>query len=196
MHNIKTSNPQPGILDGLLNFPETAKHLLGLVSVLLGKSSPMLSTLQREIIATTVSMLNNCEFCANSHGAIVALASGQRRIVDQLVNFATGFTTPDHPKLVEMKIILDLAFSVYIKKPDTKLFEQARELGYSEEELHDVVLIVAAFNMYNYYVIGLGDNGLGSKIGDIEPYFMMAEGLIKNGYNLKDPAYENEDVHK
>ena len=34
--------------------------------------------------------------------------------------------------------------------------EQAREQGASDEEIHDTVLIAAAFSMFNRYVDGLG----------------------------------------
>jgi AhpD family alkylhydroperoxidase len=58
----------PALPAPLKQYPETARHLLGLAEALLrGPSS--LTTAEREVIATYISSQNECVFCMSSHGA-------------------------------------------------------------------------------------------------------------------------------
>src|SRR5262245_54865540 len=60
--------------------PETARPLCELAEVLL-RGPSTLARAERELIATYVSALNECEFCRNSHGAIAtALLDGDAEI--------------------------------------------------------------------------------------------------------------------
>lgn len=57
----------------------------------------------------------------------------------------------------KMKALLSIAGSVQIsgKRVSIDQIEAARSLGASDPEIHDTVLIAAAFCMYNRYVDGL-----------------------------------------
>ena len=142
-----------GIRGAMAFRPETARPLNDLVEVLLTGPST-LSKGERELIATYVSSLNCTHFCASVHGMIAAAhLGGDEALVRQV---KTDFTQANiSPKL---KALLVIAGKV---QNDGKLVtpadvEAARNLGATDIEIHDTVLIAAAFCMYNRYVDGLG----------------------------------------
>jgi uncharacterized peroxidase-related enzyme len=153
MAHIELSNTFPGI-GGLMAYrPETGKVLSLLAQTLL-RGPSTLSTLERELIATYVSHLNECHYCASSHGAAAMhLAGENREIVSRLL--ADPESAPISDK---MKALLVIAGKV---RKDGRLVAEediarARNEGATDIEIHDTVLIAAAFCMYNRYVDGLG----------------------------------------
>ena len=142
----------PGIT-GLMRYrPETAKPLNALAEVLLRGPHPMPAG-ERELIAAYVSGLNDCTFCRDSHSAFAAaqLDSGMT-LVDQVR--ADPDTAPISPKLrALLRIAAAVQRSGRAVTPD--LVAAARAEGATDLELHDTVLIAAAFCMYNRYVDGL-----------------------------------------
>lgn len=153
MAYININNDLPGIV-GLMKYrPETAKPLNELAEILLrGPSS--LSSGEREMIASYVSYQNNCHFCHTSHGAAAAHhLGGDLSLIDDIKNdFEQTEITP------KFRSLLNIAGKVQqsgreVRKED---IEAAREEGATDKEIHDTVLIAAAFCMYNRYVDGLG----------------------------------------
>jgi uncharacterized peroxidase-related enzyme len=135
--------------------PETALPLNALVEVLLQGPST-LAPGERELIATFVSSRNCTQFCHNIHGAIaVAHLGGNEDVVRQVkVDFMQAEISP------KLKALLKIAGKV---QQDGKLvtpddIEAARDEGATDLEIHDTVLIAAAFCMYNRYVDGLDTN--------------------------------------
>lgn len=177
MAHIKLNNESlPGII-GLMDFrPATAKPLNQLAEVLLrGDSS--LSSGEREIIASSVSWWNNCHFCHTSHGAAAAahLKSGLE-LIDEIKNNLPN--TSISPKL---RALLDIAHLVQQggKKVSEADISIAKEQGATDLEIHDTVLIAAAFCMYNRYVDGLATWAPEAK----EAYEEMGHRLAHEGYN-------------
>lgn len=153
MAYIELNNKMPGIA-GLLQYrPETAKPLSELAEILLrGPSS--LSSGEREMIASYVSYRNKCHFCHTSHGAAAAHHfDGDLSLIDDIKN--NFKKTEISPKL---RSLLDIAAKVQQSGNDVKEsdIDAARNNGASDREIHDAVLIAAAFCMYNRYVDGLG----------------------------------------
>lgn len=153
MSYIKLNNNLPGIV-GLMHFrPETAKPLNELAETLLrGPSS--LTSAEREMIASYVSHQNECHFCHSSHGA--AAAHHLDGNLDLLDDIKAGFVKTDiSPKL---RALLKIAKKVQVlgNKVTPEDIEAARDEGATDIEIHDTVLISAAFCMYNRYVDGLG----------------------------------------
>src|ERR1044072_6097366 len=71
MPHIALPEGFPGIRSLFMYSPDTAKPLNDLVQTLL--HDPATSTLtpgERELIATYTSSLNECKYCASTHGAI------------------------------------------------------------------------------------------------------------------------------
>jgi len=153
MPHIALPPEHAGIRSGFAFRPDTAKPMNELVEILLAGPSK-LSKGERELIATYVSSRNCTHYCHSIHGMIAAAhLGGNESLVKQV---KTDFMQADvSPKL---KALLVIAGKV---QQDGKLVtgndvEAARKLGATDLEIHDTVLIAAAFCMYNRYVDGLG----------------------------------------
>lgn len=150
---IELNNNFPGIV-GLMKYrPETAKPLNELAEILLRGPSSITSA-EREMIASYVSHQNECHFCHSSHGA--AAAHHLDGNLDLLDDIKKNFQKTDiSPKLRQL---LGIAKKVQIlgNKVTIEDIEKAKNEGATDREIHDTVLIAAAFCMYNRYVDGLG----------------------------------------
>jgi uncharacterized peroxidase-related enzyme len=143
----------PGIMGPMMFRPQTAKPLFDLAEVLLRGESP-LSRGDREVIAAYVSTLNQCQFCANSHATFAALQlDGGFDVVDAVI--ADPATAPIRPKLRALLAVAALVAESGLAVTEQAI-EAARAEGATDVEIHDTVLIAAAFCMFNRYVDGLG----------------------------------------
>jgi uncharacterized peroxidase-related enzyme len=139
---------------------------------------------ERELIATYVSSRNDCYFCQTSHGAAAACHLGGSETVEQV---KTDFMTA--PVSDKLKALLAIAGKVQqdgklVTKADT---DAARKRGATDIEIHDTVLIAAAFCMYNRYVDGLGT----WQPRNPEMYEKMGKHLAEEGYrepSIKKPV--------
>lgn len=164
-----------GIRGAMAFRPETARPLNALVEILL-RGPNTLSPGERELIATYVSSRNCTEYCHNIHGAIAAAHLGGNEAVVKQVK--TDFMQAEiSPKL---KALLAIAGKV---QQDGKLVtatdaEAARKAGATDLEIHDTVLIAAAFCMYNRYVDGL------ATVQPEDPAFYRERGarVARDGY--------------
>lgn len=142
----------PGILGPMAFRPETARPLNELAEVLL-RGPNSLSRAERELIATSVSARNDCFFCQTIHGAVAAyhLAGNEELVLNVKEN-------PERaPVSDKLKALLAIAGKVQRggKNVQPADVERARQQGATDYEIHDTVLIAAAFCMYNRYVDGL-----------------------------------------
>ena len=142
----------PGIRGPMAFRPETSKPLNELVEVLL-RHPNSLSAGERELIATYVSSQNNCHYCQSIHGAIAAAhLNGDEALVQSVkCDYANADVSP------KLKALLNIAGKVQRSGKDVTPddIEKARAEGATDLEIHDTVLIAAAFCMYNRYVDGL-----------------------------------------
>jgi uncharacterized peroxidase-related enzyme len=152
MPHIRVPEKLPGIR-GLMAFrPEVVGPLNGLVDVLL-RSSEGISPGERELIATYVSALNDCFYCQTTHGAVAAAhLDGNEALVLQVKR-----DYGNAPISEKLKALLAVAALVQQggKSVTADAVEKARREGATDLEIHDTVLIAAAFCMYNRYVDGL-----------------------------------------
>ncbi|KAA6455986.1 peroxidase-related enzyme [Acidobacteria bacterium AB60] len=153
MPHIPLPDDLPGIRGAMAFRPETARPLNALVEVLLQGPST-LTRGERELIATYVSSRNCTHYCHSIHGAIAAAhLNGDEALVKQVkVDFMEAAISP------KLKALLAIAAKV---QQDGKLVSKddvqaARREGATDLEIHDTILIAAAFCMYNRYVDGLG----------------------------------------
>jgi uncharacterized peroxidase-related enzyme len=152
MAHIKLPEGLPGIRGPMAFRPETAKPLNELAEVLL-RSENSLTRGERELIATYVSSLNNCFFCQNAHGGIAQhYLQCDMPFIDKVKEDYES--TPISDKL---KSLLSIAGSVQKggKNVTSEQIEKAKAHGVTDLEIHDTVLIAAAFCMFNRYVDGL-----------------------------------------
>ncbi|HXW56642.1 MAG TPA: peroxidase-related enzyme [Candidatus Cybelea sp.] len=178
MAHIQLPEGTPGIVGALAFRPETAKPLLELAEVLL-RGSNTLTPAERELIAAHVSHRNDCTFCQLSHSAAAAAhLGGNYDLVEQIK------LEPEEANISgKLKALLRIAGKVQqggklVSEADVA---RAREQGASDREIHDTVLISAAFCMYNRYVDGLAT----WQPSEAEAYHEMGQQLAKEGY-LRD----------
>ena len=143
----------PGIVGPMTFRPETAAPINALVNVLL-RGPSTLSRGERELIATHVSWRNYCFFCQTIHGAVAAAQLGHD---EQLVH-KVKTDWADAAISNKLKALLNIAGKVQLggKHVTEADIATAREQGATDLEIHDTVLIAAAFCMANRYVDGLG----------------------------------------
>lgn len=153
MAHIQLPEGLPGIRGPMAFSPSTARPLNALAEILLRDDDNTLSRGERELIGAYVSSLNDCFFCQNIHGALAGHYLGCDIHFIDAVKRDYG-STPISEKL---KSLLSIAASVQKsgKQVNTEQIELARSLGATDREIHDTVLIAAAFCMYNRYVDGL-----------------------------------------
>jgi uncharacterized peroxidase-related enzyme len=155
--------------------PDTASPMGELANLLL-RSNEGLSMADRELIATHVSYLNDCFYCQQSHGAIaVCYLDGNTELVEQVKK--------DYPHAdisEKLKALLTIAGSVQKggKFVTTEQVDAAKNLGATDKEIHDTVLIAAAFCMFNRYVDGLASN----TPTDLSSYPLRAQQIADKGY--------------
>ena len=185
MPNIDLPEGLPGISAGFAYRPETAKPMRELADILLHQPNS-LAPGERELIATYVSSRNCTTFCALSHGAAATSHLGNAAVVEKVKsNFLAA------PISAKLKALLTIAGKVL---QDGKLVTEgdvhaARLLGATDMEIHDTVLIAAAFSMYNRYVDGLGtvqptDPGMYEQMGK----HLAEEGYMKSSIRQPVPA--------
>jgi uncharacterized peroxidase-related enzyme len=152
MPHIALPEGLPGITSGFAFRPETAKPMRELAEVLL-RGPNTLTSGEREMIATFVSSRNECHFCQASHRAAAAHhLDGDYAIVDAVRDDYQ--TAPVSSKL---KALLGIAAKVQQGglRVEASDVQRARDEGATDREIHDTVLIAAAFCMFNRYVDGL-----------------------------------------
>jgi uncharacterized peroxidase-related enzyme len=135
-----------------------------------------LTSAEREMIAAFVSSRNDCRFCQLSHSAAAAHhLSGHYDAVDAVVrDYATA------PVSSKLKSLLAIAAKVQQGglRVTTADVERARTEGATDVEIHDTVLIAAAFCMFNRYVDGLAT----FTPADPKDYDEMGRRMARDGY--------------
>ena len=152
MPHIKLPEGLPGIRGAMAFRPESAKPLNELAEILLHQPNSLPAG-DRELIATYVSYLNDCYFCQTAHGAIAAAHLNDNEELVKRVK--ADFQHADIS--AKLKTLLVIASKVQKggKHVTTEDVQRARNAGATDLEIHDTVLIAAAFCMYNRYVDGL-----------------------------------------
>lgn len=175
MTYIKTGIKQPGIVELLFYKNSTGNALSNLANALLIEKSP-LSSGERELIASYVSYLNECEFCHLSHSAAANahLGDNGKTVSCIIENIDTANISE------KLKQLLKIAGKVQKsgKLVTNEDIEVAKLNGAIDEEIHDTVLIAAAFCMFNRYV-----DGLGTTPATKEEYSEMGRRMAK-GYKM------------
>jgi uncharacterized peroxidase-related enzyme len=175
MPHIDFKNDFPGIRSALAYRPETAKPIGELTQILL-KDTVGISPAERELIATYVSYLNDCFYCHNSHGEIACIyLNGDRELVDSV---RKDYTTAAISE--KLKSLLRIAGKVQQsgKAVTADDIQNAKDNGATDRDIHDTVLIAAAFCMFNRYVDGLAT----TTPTDMDSYPIRARQVAEKGY--------------
>ncbi len=175
MPHIALPEGLPGITGGFAFRPETAAPMRQLAEVLL-RGPNSLTSGEREMIATFVSTRNDCHFCQASHRAAAAHhLDGNYDLVDAVRTHPQSAPITD-----KLKALMTIAGHVQQggKRVTTEDVEQARAAGATDTEIHDAVLIAAAFCMFNRYVDGLAT---WTPVGH-DTYDVMGRRMAHQGY--------------
>jgi uncharacterized peroxidase-related enzyme len=155
MAHIKLPEGLPGIRGPLVFSLETAKPMGDLVQVLM-RGPHSLTLAEREMIGAYVSSENDCYYCQSCHSSTAAQHLGGSKedyaLIDEIkCDFESASISE------KMKALLAVAGKVQKggKNVTTADVERARKQGATDKEIHDTVLIAAAFCMFNRYVDGL-----------------------------------------
>jgi uncharacterized peroxidase-related enzyme len=173
--HIELGNAAPGIR-GLFEFRPTTAEPLGHLAETLLRGDNTLSRGERELIAAYVSDLNDCHFCASSHSAFAALQLPEGwDVVDGVLQDPSSAPVGD-----KLRGLLAVAGQVQRggRHVTPEVVQAARDAGATDVEIHDAVLIAAAFCMFNRYVDGLGTWAP----EDRASYLPMAEQVVSRGY--------------
>lgn len=178
MPHIQLPAALPGITGPLAFRPETAAPLMTLADTLLRGPSP-LTAAERELIAAYVSALNECNFCRRSHAAAARRLFGADAAVVE-----AAIADPTTP-LVSAKMRALLAIAAKVQRDGRLVTGEdvaaARAAGADDVEIHDTVLVAAAFCMFNRYVEGLGTWAP----EDEAAYDAMGARMAANGYGRR-----------
>lgn len=188
MPHIELPAGLPGIRGPMAFSPETARPLNELANRLMVQNAELpdqtLSKGDRELIATYVSALNDCYFCQTVHGAIASHHLGDEDwslIQSVKCDYERADISP------KMKALLAIAGSVQRggKNVTTDQVEAARAEGATDRDIHDTVLIAAAFCLFNRYVDGLATDAP----TDPAIYRYRATRVAEIGYTHEDTYF-------
>ncbi len=180
MAYIQLKTNFPGIRGLLIDYPDTGIPLLQLANALLQTDSELTKG-ERELIATYVSSENDCQFCQLSHGA--AAAHHLQATLEEIEALKKDMR---NSPLISEKLKALLVIAGKVQQGGKNVLQDdvqaARELGASDKQIHDTVLIAAAFCMYNRYVDGLNTQ---SSV-DAESYRDASKRMAEQGYMRKE----------
>lgn len=112
-----------------------------------------LSREQRELVATAVSSINNCEYCTQHHGeALHAYWKDEERL-EQLIE--------DHRSIVLSeadRALVDYAIKLTEHPNDMAEadVQRLRDVGFTDEAILNLALVTGYFNFVNRVAVGLG----------------------------------------
>src|ERR1039457_5442921 len=173
--HIKLPEGLQGIRSAMAFRPETAKPLNELAEALLHAPNSLPQG-DRELIATYVSHLNDCYFCQTVHGAIAAACLNDDH--DLVKRVKADFQAAQISDKLKALLVIAAKVQKGGKNVTADDVEAARALDATDVEIHDTVLIAAAFCMYNRYVDGLGT----WQPQDQTMYAEMGKHLAEHGY--------------
>ncbi len=174
MAYIQIKDNLPGIVGLLFSKPSTGKAVSSLAQAILRGPSP-LTIMERELIASYVSSLNGCRFCYQSHSAVVDEIAGQLDYTASAIDNRDGSSLSE-----KMKALLRIAGKVQKNGKDVlpEDIDEAVRAGATDADIHDTVIVAAAFCFFNRYVDGLHTEPLKQQ----QDYVKPARSLVRFGY--------------
>jgi len=132
--------------------PDSMEAHMNLYLTLMFKKSG-LSRPERELIAVVVSTTNKCAYCINHHSVALNNYWNDENIIEQLKK--------DYRSLqLSKKTMKKLNYAVKLTKTPNKIvkddIEGLRKVGFTDEDILNINLIVSYFNFVNRIALGLG----------------------------------------
>lgn len=127
------------------------RHLELYVAIMFGPSG--LSREQRELLATVVSSINQCNYCVHHHAEALNFYWKNDEKIQRLIQNYTQIDLPDRDR--EM-----LDYAIKLTKDPAGVTEgdigKLRAVGFTDEQILSINLIISYFNFVNRVAEGLG----------------------------------------
>ncbi|MBV6655125.1 MAG: peroxidase [Mameliella sp.] len=130
---------------------------------------------EREMMAAYISGLNACAFCHGSHKMVAEQFGIKPHVIEELVEDIDAAPVREALKPVFhylRKLTLTPSRLIYAD------VEKVKVAGWTEEALHEAILVGCLFNFYNRLLDGHGIKG------NKEIYQFGGEHLARNGYGV------------
>ncbi len=135
----------PNVLRAYALRPEKLRRFSRMYNeLMLGESG--LSTLEREMIAVTVSAANRCYYCLVAHGQAVRALSEDPQLGEMIAfNYRVADLSP------RQRAMLDFTWTLTLAPQDIAEADRAglREAGFSDEDIFDICDVAGFFNYTN-----------------------------------------------
>ena len=187
MPHIQLEEHLPGIT-GLLEYRQDSAEPIRELTQFLLRGPSTLTEAERELIATIVSYGNECKFCTTAHTAAADKLLGECNTTE-----AIQIDIESSPVSEKVKALLIIAKQVQQsgKAVTEESIKRAKNVGATDIEIHDTVLIAALFCLYNRYV-----DGLATRLPETNQYYnTLAERLVTNGYKRLPQGYDHLKKH-
>jgi uncharacterized peroxidase-related enzyme len=134
-----------------LNPDAMIKHMELYKTIMFGKSN--ISREVKEMIAVVVSVANKCEYCINHHAEALNFYWKDK---EKLNKFIQDYKSIDLKP--EVNELLDYAQTLTVSPNyiSQKTIERIKSVGWSDEDILLVNLIISYFNFVNRIALGLG----------------------------------------
>lgn len=135
----------PNVLMALAHRPEEFRAFFSYNAAVMQKESGLTGA-EKEMIVIAHSAKNGCQYCVQSHGAVLRLESGEPTLSDQIaINYLEADITP------RQKAMIDFAMKVSdnSRAINEKDFALLKGYGFSDEDIWDIAAITAFFNLSN-----------------------------------------------
>ena len=127
------------------------KHLEFYLTIMFKRAG--LSREQRELVATVVSSINDCDYCSQHHGeALHAYWKDEERLQQLIVDHRSIQLSEADRALVDYAVKLT-------ERPDDMTEDDVqglRDVGFSDEAILNLGLVTGYFNFVNRVAVGLG----------------------------------------
>ncbi|KAA8890041.1 alkylhydroperoxidase domain protein [Nocardia colli] len=113
-----------------------------------------LSRAERELAATVTSRHNGCVYCASVHSRFTTQLSKRGADVQRLLDEGNAVRIDER-----WDAVIDFVTALAAQPPraDPEHVARLRALGYTETEIHDLVLSTASFSWANRMMLSLGE---------------------------------------
>jgi uncharacterized peroxidase-related enzyme len=135
----------PNVFLTLAHRPDEFRAFFAFHDALMEKESG-LSKAEMEMIVTTTSAANHCQYCVVAHGAILRIRAKNKLIADQVAtNYRKADITPRQMAMLDFAIKVSDAAQTICDAD----FETLHGHGFSDEDIWDIAGITAFFALSN-----------------------------------------------
>lgn len=134
-----------------LNSDVMKNHIDLYLNLMFGSSG--LSREDREFIAVTVSVINNCEYCMRHHAETLNYYWKDDNKIDKFINSFNSIKLSSKKQCIFNYVFKLTKKPFNIKKIDV---DTLRNSGFSDKDILEINLITSYFNFVNRIALGLG----------------------------------------